>query len=443
MAYDGGVLKAIERLNYRVTTADVAAEAGLALEETQQQILALATDVQAHLQVSEAGEIAYEFPKNIQGILLSKSWRLRLRSAWERVWGVLFYLIRISFGILLILSLVLIAVALIAIAVAASSSRQSDDRDGGGFGGGMIFMPRFFFGPDLFWFFHYDYGPSRRRSRTRQRGRESDLNFLEGVFSFLFGDGNPNEDLEDRRWQAIATVIRNNRGAVTAEQIAPYLDDLGEGWDRDLEDFMIPVLSRFNGQPEVSPQGGIVYRFPELQVSAEERRQRRVPDFLQELPRRFSQASTGQIMTAIGLGGANLVGALALGSLLQDPALVAELGGIVAFVNSIYWLLLGYGVAFLSIPLVRYFWVQQRNQKIAERNDSRQARSLQLQNPSPELREKIQFAQQFATQSIVGKEDLAYTTETDLIDQEIQNRDKIDEEWQRRLQGREELSFGG
>lgn len=432
MAYSREVLQAIERLDYRVTMADVAAEAGLALEETQQQLLALASDVQAHLQVSEAGEIAYQFPRNVRGILLSQSWRLRLSAAWERIWRVLFYLIRISFGVLLILSLVLIAVAIAVIVIAASSSRQSDDRDGGGFGGGMIFLPRIWFGPDIFWFFDFNYGPQRRR----RKARDSKLNFLEGVFSFLFGDGNPNEDLEERRWQTIAAVIRNHRGVVTAEQIVPYLEDLGEGWSQDLEDFMIPVLSRFNGQPEVSPQGGLVYRFPELQVTAEARSRRRVPEFLQELPRRFSQASTGQIMLSIGLGGANLIGALALGSLLQDQVMVAQLGGIVALVDSIYWLLLGYGAAFLAIPLIRYFWVQWRNQKISERNDRRQARALQLQNPSPELQEKIRFAQQFATQNIVSQDDLAYTTEKDLIDQEIENRDKIDDEWQRYLQER-------
>ena len=85
---------------------------------------------------------------------------------------------------------------------------------------------------------------------------------------------------------------------------------------------MIPVLSRFNGVPEVSPEGGIVYQFPELQVMAEARQSGTAPNYLSEFPRRFSQASSGQILGAIGLGGANLIGALALGSLLTDQALV-------------------------------------------------------------------------------------------------------------------------
>jgi hypothetical protein len=433
MAAQETITKAVERLDYRVTVGDVAAAAGLPIHEAQQGLLALASEVQAHLQVSEAGEIAYVFPKNIRGILFNKYWRLRLQATWERIWRVLFYLIRISFGILLILSLVLIVVAITILVVAASSSRQDDDRGGGDFGGGgMVFFPRIWFGPDIFWMFDYDYG--RRRRPTKSRNNE--INFLEAIFSFLFGDGNPNADLEERRWQSIASVIRANGGVVVAEQITPFLGDLGHGWSNELEDYMLPVLSRFNGQPQVSPEGGIVYQFPELQVTAEDRRRFSPPRFLQEIPRKFSQASAGQIIGAIGLGGANLVGALVLGSLLQDQVLVAQLGGLVAFVNSIYWLLLGYGAAFLTVPLVRYFWVQRQNRKADARNQQREQRAELLVNPDRETREKLAFADTLTSQTIVGTDNLAYTTEKELVEQEAENRDKIDEEWQRLLEER-------
>ncbi|MBD2258555.1 hypothetical protein [Pseudanabaena sp. FACHB-2040] len=428
MAQNAAVLQAVERLGYRVTVGDVAAEAGLPLNVAQQGVLALASDVQAHLQVSEVGEIAYQFPRNARTILLSKSWRLRLQETWNRIWRVLFYLIRISFGILLILSLVLIAVAIFALVMAAQSSQQGDNRNDRRGGGGFIFMPRIWLG-NPFYLFDFNYGYGRQR-RPREK---SEFNFLEAIFSFLFGDGDPNADLEDRRWQTIAAVIRNNRGAVVAEQIAPYLDTLGQGWSREYEDFMLPVLSRFNGQPEVSPQGQLVYHFPELQVTADNRRSISVPQFLQELPRRFSQATSGQIMMAIGLGSANLIGALVLGNLLQDQVLVAELGGLVAFASSIYWLLLGYGAAFLGLPLVRYFWVQQQNRKIDARNSRREEHAIALAATDSTLQEKLSFARQFAAQAIITQDNLAYTTEQDLIEQEAANPDKVDEEWRRRL----------
>lgn len=435
MADSKVLIQAIERLDHRVTIGDVAAEAGLPLHEAQQGVLALASDVQAHLQVSESGEIAYVFPKNIQGILLSQSWKLRWQATWEQVWRILFYLIRISFGIVLILSLVLIVLAIIALAIAAAAaSQQGNDRRDNRSGGGMIFIPRMWFGPDLFRMFDYRYD---RRSPSKKTDSDSKMNFLEAIFSFLFGDGDPNAGLEERRWQAIASVVKANSGVVVAEQVAPFLSDLGQGWSQEFEDFMIPVLSRFNGVPEVSPEGGIVYQFPELQVTAQERRKLSPPQSLQELPRKFSHASSGQIIGAIALGSANFIGALALGSMLQDQALVASAGELVIFVNSIYWLLLGYGSAFLGIPLVRYFWVQQQNRNIARRNQEREQRAEVLAQLDDPVREKLSFAKTLAGQTIVGTDDLAYTTETDLVDQEIANKDKIDEEWQRLLEQRQ------
>lgn len=431
MANPNNLTQAIQRLDYRVTVGDVAAEAGLPLLEAQQAVLALATDVQAHLQVSESGEIAYVFPKNLQAVLLSKSWRLRWQAAWQRIWKVLFYLIRISFGLVLILSLLLIVVAITILVIAASASRQGDDNDSGGFGGGMVMMPRVWFGPDIFWLF--DFNPDRSRRKARQ-GRSSELNFLEAIFSVLFGDGDPNADLEERRWQSIATVIRANGGAVVAEQITPFLSDLGQGWAQDFEDFMLPVLSRFNGLPQVSPEGEIVYQFPELQVTAAIRRQISPPKFLKELPRQFTQANAGQVMTAIGLGSANFIGALLLGSLLRDQVLVAELGGVVALANSIYWLLLAYGTAFLSIPLGRYFWVQWQNRKITARNQARQDRFKLVKQPDDRVKEKLAFAATLTGQTVVGSEDLAYTTEVDLVEQEAADKDKLDAEWQKRLE---------
>jgi hypothetical protein len=259
------------------------------------------------------------------------------------------------------------------------------------------------------------------------------MNFLEAIFSFLFGDGNPNRDLEERRWQAIGTVIRSHQGAVTAEQIAPYLDDLGQDYAKDYEDYMLPVLTRFNGRPEVSPAGEIVYHFPDLQTTAREQRYQPVQAYLQEFAWRFSRAGSGQLILAIGLGAFNLIGALALGKLLSEGVAI---GGFVAFVQSIYWLLLGYGTGFLAIPLMRYFWIQGRNRKIAARNAARQERAIALNQADDQLRQKIAYAQQFAAQTVIRQEDLVYTTEQDLMEQEFERADQIDAEWQRRLNQR-------
>ncbi len=436
MAPDPRIMTAVEQLGYRVTVGDVAAQAGLNINLAEQGLLALASNADGHLQVAESGEIAYLFPKNFRAILRNKFLRLRLQEWWEKVWRVLFYLIRISFGIVLLLSIVLIFVAITMIVITMNSSGDGEGSGGGdshhsGGGGGGLFMPFFWFG-DIFWWFDPGYD-QHYRQRQRESSERREMKFLEAVFSFLFGDGNPNADLEERRWQEIGTVIRNSGGAVAAEQIAAYLDDIGEGYKRESEDYILPVLTRFNGRPEVSPDGEIVYHFPDLQTTASAWETQPVPAYLRERNWRFSRATSGQVMLSVGLGGLNLVGALMLGSLLRE-GIAAQLGGLVAFVQSIYGLLLVYGIGFLAIPLIRYFWVQWRNTKIEARNQKRQQQAIALNQADTTVQKKIAYAQQFATQNVINKENLVYTSETDLLDQDLERSEQIDAEWRRRLE---------
>ncbi|NET70281.1 MAG: hypothetical protein F6K62_04460 [Sphaerospermopsis sp. SIO1G2] len=423
MTPNPSIMRSVEQLGYRVTVGDVASQAGLNLAETNQGLLALAADANGHLQVAESGDIVYEFPQNFRNILRNKYFQLKLQAWWQKIWGVLFYLIRISFGILLIASIALITLTIIIIITAVNSNR--DDDNGGGISGG--FSLNFFYFPDLFWYFSPNYEHGEKRIERRKK---SEFNFLEAVFSFLFGDGNPNPKLEKRRWQNIGTVIRNNQGAVVAEQITPYLDNLGETYQQEYEDYMLPILVKFNGKPQVSPQGQIVYYFPELQVKANNQVQSIEP-YLDEKPWRFSAANSGQIMLSASLGVVNIVAALMLGSLLRDGTIAAEIGGLVAFVQGIYGLLLTYGISFLAIPLGRYFWIQGRNEKIANRNQERLTRARFLASADDVLEQKIAFASQFAAETVIGKDDLIYSSDQDLLEQEfeqVEKRNLLDED---------------
>ncbi|MCZ0899156.1 hypothetical protein ON021_04445, partial [Microcoleus sp. HI-ES] len=299
---------------------------------------------------------------------------------------------------------------------------------GGGRGGGFSFFP--YFWNDLIWIFYWNHDQPYYQQRSRLTGQKPQMSFLEAVFSFLFGDGNPNNNLEERKWSDIAAAIRNNRGAVAAEQIAPYLDNLGQGYAQEYEEYMLPALARFDGRPEVSPEGQIIYHFPQLQTTAVQKNPQPVAAYLREMLWRFSNASSGQIMLAAGLGAVNLVGALVLGNLLTNNLLV---GGFIGFVSAVYPMILIYGVGFLAIPLIRYFWIQWKNSRIESRNQERQQRAMLLNEPDANLLKKLAYAQEFAAENVLTGEDLAYTTETELTQQELEQSAKIDAEWQRRI----------
>ncbi|MCS6791431.1 MAG: hypothetical protein NZ660_02170 [Oscillatoriaceae bacterium SKYG93] len=426
MAPDPLIVRAVEQLGYRVTVGDVAAKAGIDVNLAERGLLALASDVGAHLQVTESGDVAYLFPKNLRGIIRNKYLQLRLKEWWEKVWRVLFYLIRISFGIVLLISLVLIFVSIFIIVIATNQNREDSNYNHSG--NGWIFVPNYFwFDLDWFWFLSWDYEtPYQRQQRSKSAdGKRSQMSFLEAVFSFLFGDGDPNWNLEERRWQAIAAIIRKNKGAVVAEQIAPYLDNVGSGYANKFEEYMLPVLARFNGHPEVSPEGQLIYHFPDLQTTAKTNSpQEAVPSFLREYNWRFSQAKSSQLILAAGLGVLNFVSGLVLGSLLKGD-IAEELGGLVAFVAWIYPVLIGYGTAFLVVPLVRYFWIQWRNSQIEARNQIRKKRANVLIKPRATLKKKIEFARQFAAEKVIDSQNLAYTTETDLLEQEIERIQRL------------------
>jgi flagellar basal body-associated protein FliL len=423
------IMRSVEQLDYAVTIGDVATQAGLELNVTQQGLLALASEAGGHLQVTDSGDILYQFPKNFRTILRNRFWRLRLQELWQKIWGALFYLIRISFGIILIISIIVMFLAIVAILIAVNSkdsdSNSGGDRDGGGF---------FFFPTDIFWIFNPSPDYNRYESRAGQ-GKSSSarsMNFLEAIFSFLFGDGNPNEDLEEKRWQTIGTLIRNQGGAIAAEQVAPYLDNV-TSINQETEDYILPVLARFNGYPQVSDQGDLIYYFPELQVTAKKRTLTAISSYLNEKRWQFSQADSGQIMLSLGLGTVNIVLALMLGGLLrQYGAGIA----IASLIQPVYGVLLIYAISFLAIPLGRYFWLQWRNQGIDSRNQKRQAKAEWLTLPNPKFRQKLQFAEDFAAEKVITAADITYRTDEDLLTQEALQSDKIDQEWQRRLESR-------
>ena len=421
------IMDSIDNLNYRVTVGDVAAQAGLELAVAQNGLLALAADANGNLQVAESGDIVYCFPENFRAVLRNKYWQLRWQQWWSKVWQVLFYLIRISFGIVLILSIVLMLIAISVMVISFSYSSSSDNQRRnnyrGGGGGGFLFLYRLWSFSHFLQWFQPNY--TQHNYQLRQNSKDdNEMSFLEAVYSFLFGDGNPNADLEETRNSTIGQLIKNNKGSIVAEQIAPFVDQTDPS-----EDYMLPILIRFNGYPEVSPQGELIYYFPELQVTANQRNKSSLPTFLEEQFWRFSQASRNHILLSIGLGAVNLILALMLSSLLQYPINNA----FITFISSIYGILLGYGIAFLLIPLLRYFWIQRRNEKITIRNQSRQENAISLQNLDSSLEEKITYAKKFAQQKIISEQDLVYTTETDLLDQEIDNTEKLDSEWEERL----------
>jgi hypothetical protein len=408
MEFQPLLLKSIEKLQYQATPGELSIQTGLPLVTVERDLQQLAIAVGGHLQVSNAGEVIYKYPSDFQNILRQKFVWLQVQEWLQRIWKILFYLVRVSFGIVLIASVALILLSIFALSFFNNEGDGIDlgdiDLGGSGDSGGGGF---------IWWWF--DWGHDGAPQPQRQRGKK--LNFLNAVYSFLFGDGNPNANLEELRWRNIGQVIRKNRGAIAAEQVAPYLENVVSY----NEDHILPVLLRFNGLPEVSPVGDLVYRFPDSQTFAQQRKFKHIQPYLKEKLWKFSAASTGQIWTISLLAAVNCGGALFLGVLLKG---LAVKGGIIAVAASLYGVILLYAIGFISIPIGRWIWLQQANQKIKARNQQRSQQVTLLTAGSEDLTRKLQFAENFQAEQILTAADLAYTTEDDLLDQELNELDQ-------------------
>ncbi|KAL5721273.1 hypothetical protein ACHQM5_013851 [Ranunculus cassubicifolius] len=424
-------MAAVDSFGGRVTIGDVASKAGLKLNEANKALQALAADTGGFLEVSDEGDVLYVFPKDYRSKLAAKSFRLKIEPLLEKSKSAAEYIIRVSFGTALIASIVIVYTAIIAL-LSSRSEEDNRGRRGRSYDSGFSF---FFRPTDLFWYWD-PYYYRRRQKRTDNDG----MNFIESVFSFVFGDGDPNQGIEEKRWKLIGEYIASNGGVVTAEELAPYLDVPPTDETMDDESYILPVLLRFDGQPEIDEEGNILYRFPSLQRTASSQRSNRkeyvgkrwadlvvgVENFFQEKNWKFTKTKNTETAMVIGLGGLNLFGVIILGTMLKSTQITQT--GFISFVADIFPLLQIYAGSFFAIPLVRWFLVRKTNYEIDKRNRAREERAKLLQVPNLSLSRKISSARDMAQKTVIGKDRIVYSTGKDLNEQDYDVR-----EWDKRF----------
>eukprot|EP00884_Botryococcus_braunii_P020460 jgi/Botrbrau1/7098/Bobra.0165s0120.2 len=311
---------ALDRLGPSVTVGDVSAAAGVTISQAETALNALACDTQGTLEVSSTGDVIYSLPRDFRSILRNKSLLLRLAPAFKTAQNIAGYITRVSFGTALVASVAVVWAAVFALLTTQQSDR--DDRRGGQ----VVYYQRSPFSTiinltDLFWYWDPYY---YQRQRVRMASGEK-MNFFEAIFSFVFGDGDPNEDFEEMRWRLVGQYIKYKGGVVTAEELAPFLDVPADNLSRnDImvdEGFVVPALVRFGGSPEVNASGNLVYRFPSLQKTRQQRKGPGPPEQGAALEKTWdlTKAGSGQKVGAIALGIANLLGVTVLTSLLINP----------------------------------------------------------------------------------------------------------------------------
>jgi hypothetical protein len=408
------VMKAIRSLEFQATASSISAKSGLALNECARLLNRIASETKAKLQVTEAGNLIYSFDPNFEQAYAVKGLAKVASIACTLAFRAVFFALRISFGIILIGSIVIVITLIIAVIIAALCS----DGGGGGDGGGGSF--------DFFDFgsigdgFSWDYSNTHQRKIERYGVPESNSfrvkknvekgNFLLECFSFLFGDGEPNPEFEQKSWQLIAEVIKRNHGIVAVEQLLPYAPG-----KPTKDDFTFQVLSRFNGKPEVSETGNIILVFDEFRnIRNKKDENHHLAPFLQEHYWRFSTYPATALIFVLTFASLNFYGSYWLFKHIATIPLLSHFSTLIDC-------LLAYGSFFLALPLLRIVFNFVMNISIRKRNSERRKQAGELHAPSEELAVKLQEATTMS-KALPNNEDkgqVIYSTEKDLLEQEI------------------------
>jgi hypothetical protein len=254
------LVSALKQRRDGATVADLTAATGLPALQVQQGIREVAEEYDAHLRVTESGEILYHFPAGMRSRKRgpAAAFRRGAAAAARIAARVLTWLFKAWITVMLVGYFVLFVaiVVLAALAsVAMSAAGRNDDRRGGGGGLSFYFAARMF---ELFLWLWFARGPRAERSRGRP--------LRQSVYAFVFGEPDPNAGREEAERAAVAQHLRTHRGLVTAEELMAMTGASPAEAQRRINRLMLEL----EGEPEVTDDGTIVYRFENIMRSRAE-----------------------------------------------------------------------------------------------------------------------------------------------------------------------------
>jgi hypothetical protein len=350
-----------------MTVADAAAKSGLALRDAESGLKWLSSEYRGQLRVTSEGELVHVFPTGF-----SKPWEVR--EAWQAI------LVTLGHGSMSVLRFVVrawVAIALVgyallflALILGGTFARQGGDsrRDSGGLpGGDLAYGLMRVLGDALFWTFHpwspfsaYSYAPNATGwgvpRAARSRGARVPL--YERVNRFFFGPPNPPRD-ERENERLVLAAIRAGKGRIGLADVMRVT-----GLAREKADpMMARLMLDYEGDVDVSEDGGIVYRFTALRKTAAETADREQPSPAWVRVQPLAPLTGNSVGTNLAIMGLNAFNLLMASSALENGLTLDKLGHMFSrvptpYVDSGTPLVLGvipfvFSVLLFLVPLTR------------------------------------------------------------------------------------------
>jgi hypothetical protein len=265
------VLEAFKKQRKGATIADITAKTALPLDSIRELVSVAADEYQARLQVTESGEILYSFPHGFVSKYrgfhrnLAKTMekiKRALKIAGIRIFKVWIMGMLVGYFVLFML----IALASLVISVAASSSNSNNRSSHRGNSlGGMYFASQIFNLIIRIWFYSELTKSLDGRYYENRRTKPTGRPLYKAIFSFVFGDEDPNGDWSSREKRSVIAYIQAHWGVISLPEFMTLTGLPPERADAAI----LSYCAEFGGLPEATEEGTVVYRFDPLLLRAD------------------------------------------------------------------------------------------------------------------------------------------------------------------------------
>jgi hypothetical protein len=251
------IITALKRRKKGATAADICAATALPLVAVSELLPKAADEYSGHLQVTQSGEILYHFPNGFKSRFRGLS--VALKKAAQKILFFIkiasVYLFKIWITVMLIgYFLLFMALALASVFLSAAGKSSGRGRKGGSFNIGLF---------NLIWRLWFYSELTRPKNSYGRKKNNSNRSLQKSIFSFVFGDDDPNKNWNEQEKKAIISYIQANSGVISLVEYMSFTGKSGVEAETDI----ISFCSKYEGSPEVTDEGTIVYRFDKLLLS--------------------------------------------------------------------------------------------------------------------------------------------------------------------------------
>ncbi|MDR3138928.1 MAG: hypothetical protein LBT95_04565, partial [Treponema sp.] len=203
------------------TIADIVAQTALPLQTVRELVPLAADEYSARLEVTESGEILYSFPRGF--VSKYRGFRAGLRRFAEKAgkglsifgtWLFKTWIMAMLLGYFVLFMLIALAALAVSAAASASGSNNRSDNRGGGFGG--LYLGSTIFNFIIRIWFYSELSRSLDRRYENPRGpRPRGKPLYKAIFSFVFGEKDPDADLNARTKKVLIAYLHSHRGIIS------------------------------------------------------------------------------------------------------------------------------------------------------------------------------------------------------------------------------------